>query len=108
MCRKAHPANEHQCGVNRCNKGKGKLYVHVITQCANCQSNHQASFVRCSLQLKVQTQACKNKAARIFEPPEKIRSAMSKIRKEESFAASDLDMDVEGKEWAKGLMKEPS
>ncbi len=33
---------------------------------------------------------------------------MREIREEESPAASDLDMDVEGEEWAKGPMEEPS
>lgn len=51
----AHPASEHQCGVNRCNKGKGKLCIHVIARCANCQGNHQASSARCPLRLKAQT-----------------------------------------------------
>ncbi len=55
MCAGAHPAIEHQCGVNGCNKRKGKLCVHIITQCANCQGNHQASSARCPLRLKAQT-----------------------------------------------------
>ena len=43
MCASAHPASEHQCGVNGCRKGKGKLCVHVVARCANCQGNHQAN-----------------------------------------------------------------
>ena len=47
MCARTHPASEHQCGVNGCHKGKGKLCVHVVAQCANCQGNHQANSIRC-------------------------------------------------------------
>ena len=40
ICARAHPAGEHQCGVDGCKIGKGKLCIHVKAQCANCQGNH--------------------------------------------------------------------
>ena len=30
ICASAHPASKHQCGVNGCSKGRGKLCVHVV------------------------------------------------------------------------------
>ena len=30
MCAGEHQVNEHECGVIGCNKGKGKLYIHVM------------------------------------------------------------------------------
>ena len=47
MCVGAHTASDHQCGVDRCKMGKGKLCVHVMARCANCQGNHQANSARC-------------------------------------------------------------
>ena len=43
MCAGAHPASEHQCGVNGCNKGIGKLCIHIVARCTNCQSSHPAN-----------------------------------------------------------------
>lgn len=108
ICAGAHPASEHQCGVNRYNKEKRKLCIYVIAWCANCQGNHQANSAQYLLRLKAQIQACKDKAVKISGPPEKARSVMKEIRKEENPAASDLDMDVEGEEWAKSPIEEPS
>lgn len=30
ICAGAHLASEHQCGINRCNKRKSKLYIHIV------------------------------------------------------------------------------
>lgn len=103
----AYPANEHQCGVNRCNRRKEKLCIYVIARYANCKGNHQASSAQFLLQLKAQIQARKDKATRISKLPEKARLAMREIGEEESPTTSDLDIDVEGEEWAKGPIEEP-
>lgn len=36
ICTGPHAASEYQCGVNRCNKGKRKLCIHIVAQSANC------------------------------------------------------------------------
>lgn len=40
LCAGAHPANEHQCGVDGCKIEKGKLCVHITARCANFPGNH--------------------------------------------------------------------
>ena len=30
ICAEAHPASEHQCGINGYNKRKGKLCIHIV------------------------------------------------------------------------------
>ena len=38
-----HQANEHQCGVAGCNKGRGKFCIYIVAQCANCDGSYQAN-----------------------------------------------------------------
>ena len=54
MCAGEHQVNEHQCGVAGCNKGKGRLCIHIIARCANCDGNHQANSARCPARHKAE------------------------------------------------------
>lgn len=36
ICTGPHAVNEYQCGINRCNKKKGKLCIHIVAQSVNC------------------------------------------------------------------------
>lgn len=68
MCAREHQVNKHQCGVIGCNKGKGKLCIHVVARCANCNGNHQANSARCPSRQKAEIQAQKKKPAKEVTP----------------------------------------
>ena len=102
MCAWAHPASKHQCGVNRCYKGKRKLCVHVVARCANCQGNHQANSIRCPARQRAEIQVRKSKAARNLESPIKATTEVESDVERENSPTNDQDMD-ERKDWAKSL-----
>lgn len=109
MCAGEHQAREHQCGVNGCSKGTGKLCVHVVARCANCQGSHQANSARCPSRQKAEVQARKNKAAKEARPERKVTSTLGPSEEdEEILATSDQEMDTEAEEWAKGPSEERS
>ena len=66
MCAGEHQVNEHQCGVSGCNKGMGKLCVHVVAQYANCNGNHQANSARCPSRHKAEMQVRKKNIQRML------------------------------------------
>ncbi len=99
MCAGAHPASEHQCGVNGCNKGKGKLCIHVVARCANCQGSHPANSGRCTIRQKAQIEARKNKAAKTPEPLANITTPRVDILEKGSPGPSKQEMD-EREDWA--------
>lgn len=107
MCAGAHPASEHQCGVNGCNKGKGRLCAHSIARCANCQSNHTANSAQCSSRQKAEIQARKNKTDRKLEEAAKVPSATASNEEIQNPATTDQEMD-QREEWAKSPTPEPS
>lgn len=76
MCVGSHQASKHKCRVNRCNKRRGKLCIHIVAQCANYQGNHQVSSTRCVLWMKAEIKACKKKIAKIFEISKKAKPAI--------------------------------
>lgn len=69
MCAREHQVSEHQCGVNRCSKGIGKLCIHVVARFANCNGNHQANSVRCPSRHKAEIQARKKRRIEEVAPP---------------------------------------
>ena len=96
MCAGPHPASEHQCGVNGCSKGRGKLCVYVVARCANCQGNHQANSTRCPARQKAEMKARKNKAAKTDELPIKPTIALG----------IDINMDLENEQFASSPLEE--
>lgn len=60
MCAGERQVSDHQCGVNGCNKGRGKICMHVVARCANCNGNHQANSFRCQARQKAEGHARKN------------------------------------------------
>lgn len=68
----AYPVSKHQCGINWYSKERGKLCVHIVAWCANCQGNHQANFVQCPFRQKAKIPACKNKTAKNLKPTIKV------------------------------------
>ena len=105
MCAGAHPASEHQCGVDGCKIGKGKLCVHVKVQCANCQGNHQANSTRCPARQKVETQARQKKIVKNPESATKVIAAVESNEEERDPQENGQEMD-EAEEWAKGTTPE--
>ena len=91
--------SEHQCGVNRYSKGTGKLCVHVVPQCANCQGSHQANSASCPSRQKAEIQARKNKATKRARPEVKATSALGPNKEDEEIhAISDQEMDTKAEE----------
>ncbi len=129
MCAGEHQASVHQCGVSGCNKGTGKLCVHVVARCANCQGSHQANSSRCPFRAKAEVQARKNKAAKGSQPKVKVtiasgpsqegeeappthdqdeEASATNYRDEEILAIADQDMDTEAEEWPTSPGKQSS
>ena len=84
----AYLASEHQCEVNRCRKGKGKLCVHVVARYANCQGSHQANSARCPSRQKAEMQARKNKTVKNLKPPVEVTTSPGANVEEENIATS--------------------
>ena len=102
ICAGEHRACEHLCGLNECSKKTGKLCVHVVPQCANCQGNHQANSAQCPFRQKAEVQVRNNKAAKKARPEVKATSALGPSKKdEEILTTSDQEIDTKAKEWAK-------
>lgn len=100
MCAGAHLTSEHQCGVNGCNKGKGKLCIHVVARCANCQGSHPANSGRCTIRQKAQIEARKNKTAKTPELSANITTTPGvDILEKGSPGPSEQEMD-EREDWA--------
>lgn len=112
MCAGQHQVSEHQCGVSGCSKGIGKLCVHVVARCANCNGNHQANSARCPSRHKAEIEARKKKCTEEVTPsafrpkddkandeaganPEEIRPGSDKANPD-----SDMGMDLEPESWA--------
>lgn len=57
ICAGPHKMEEHQCGVNGCNRGSRKICAHVEVKCANCGGNHPANSNRCTSRQKAEIDA---------------------------------------------------
>ena len=110
MCAGEHQISGHQCGVSGCSKGIGKLCVHVVARCANCNGNHQANSARCPSRHKAETQARKKKCTEEVTPLA-FKSKDDKANDEASSNPaspgsdkvnpdSDIGMDLEPENWA--------
>ena len=92
-----HAVSKHQCGVNGCNKGVGKLCLHVRARCTNCQGNHQANSARCPSRQKAEALARKNKAEKELKAA--IVLALDVEEEEGIMAGNYQEMDMEGEKW---------
>ena len=57
----SYKVENHSCGVTGCNKGKGKICVHITAKCANCGKTHTANFPRCVSRHKTNIKTRKKK-----------------------------------------------
>lgn len=64
ICARAYLASKHQCKINRYNKGKDKLYIHIVAQYVNCQGNYPANFDKCIFCHKAKIKVQRNKVAK--------------------------------------------
>lgn len=103
ICTGPHKVDEHRCGVTGCNKGRGRICVHVTVKCANCGGNHTADSPRCTSRHKADIEARKEKKTRGKGGKEKVRtenaSEGGNDRTEES-PGPDAEMDLEDERWA--------
>ncbi len=93
MCAGDHQVNEHQYGVSKCKKGKGKLCIHVVAQCTNCYSNPQANSTRCPSRQRAEIQARKKKPAKevMLEASPELEANSELAASPEPEASSSLD-----------------
>lgn len=47
ICADAHKTKNHRVGVTGCAVKKGKIYIYVVPQYANCDDKHQAIAFKC-------------------------------------------------------------
>ena len=104
MCAGEHHVNEHQCGVTGCGKGRGKLCIHVVARCANCNGNHQENSAQCPSRYKAKIQAHKKRQIG-DDAPQAFRSDVNNKANDRAstepeetspgLANSDLDMEID-------------
>jgi len=109
ICAGPHKVEDHCCGVAGCNKGKGKICIHVTAKCANCGGAHAANSPRCGSRHKADLQARQDKKVMGKKNKTQVEdvSEAEKMgteqgpepeKREESLPA-DTDMDLEGENW---------
>ena len=64
ICVGPHKIEDHQCGVTKYQKEKGKICVYVTPKCANCMGAHTSNSPHYSLRYKAEISA-KKKAKKI-------------------------------------------
>lgn len=116
ICAGPHKMDEHQCGVNGCNKGSRKICAHVVVKCANYGSNHLANSNQCTSRHKVEIDAQKQKSLKKTiengkvraEPIDKGGNMDQGENRDQNEKNSDLDtgMDLEAKNWARSQEEE--
>ena len=62
ICSRVHKVEDHQCGVVKCTKSKGKVCPHIKMKCANFDGSHMASSIRYISRPKASIKANKKKA----------------------------------------------
>ena len=97
ICAGPHKIEDQRCRVTGCNKGAGKVCVHVTVQCANCGGGHSANSNRCTLRQKAEKEARRKKT------PDKGKAKVVETNEERDKAYDEAslspDMDLETEEW---------
>ncbi len=93
-----HKIKDHRCRVTGCNKGAGKVCVHVTVQCANCGDGHSANSNQCTLRHKAEKEARRKKTI----DKSKANKVETNERRDKACDEASLnpDMDLETKKWA--------
>lgn len=102
ICAGPHKVEYHQCGVNGCSKGIGRMCAHVLALCANCGGNHPANSTRCILRHKAEVNARKEKSEkRTLEKSKVIIADREEVEIEDPTTNPNLDlgMDLEKDSW---------
>ena len=117
ICAGPHKMDEHQCGVNGCNKGSRKICAHVVVKCANCDGSHPANSSQCASRQKAEIDARKQKSLKKTVEKGKARAepideGENTGQREEGDQDRNLDldtgMDLETENWAKSPERESS
>lgn len=53
----AYKVKIHKCGVIAYTIKMGKICIYIISKCANCKDNHQATALKCLTKQKTQVVA---------------------------------------------------
>lgn len=61
ICVGHHKVENHQCGIEGCNKGKRKICAHISLKCANSGRAHVANSPRYTLRHQTDIKARKEK-----------------------------------------------
>ena len=95
ICAGPHKIKDHRCGVSGCNKGAGKVYVHVTVQCANYGGGHSANSNQCTLRHKAEKEARRKKTIDKGKANEvETNEERDKACDEASFSP-DMDLETE-------------
>ncbi len=83
-----HKMEDHQCRIARCQKGKGKICIHVTPKCVNCIGAHTANSPRCTLRHKAEINARKEKKNKeIQKEKELVSNTGNEVGEEEKEAS---------------------
>ena len=100
ICAGPHKIEDHRYGVTGCNKGAGKVCIHITVQCANCGGGHSANSSRCTLRHKAEVDARRRKTldkgkAKAVGTNEKENDPHDKAN-----LSPEMGMDLEKEDWA--------
>ena len=107
ICSGPHTVEDHCYGVTECNKGKGKICVHVIAKCVNCKRNHTAHSPRCPYRYKAGVKARrekkheKKKENSQAEDPSNIQ-----VESQEKSLDNESEMDLGPETWSRSPKEE--
>ena len=119
ICAGPHKAENHQCGVAGCKKGKGKICAHITPKCANCGRDHIANSSRCASRHQANIKARKEKKSKEKEkertqtkninndpipdtpnPSLDVRMDLEKEKSAQQPEDENLDLVMESNDWA--------
>ena len=104
ICAGFHKVEDHYCGVMGCNKGKGKICIHITIKYANCVGSYTANSLRYISKHKTDTKTRKEKKIKEKRGKEKVQvynaNNKSEDEKREKNLPADIEMDLKNKRWA--------
>ena len=109
ICTGAHKVEEHQCGMTRCTKGRGKICPHITVKCANCGGSHMANFSRCVSRQKAGIKASKERKLRKQSEKGKEKVANEDgddVGERDKSLQPEMEIDLEAENWARSPSEE--
>lgn len=70
ICTRKHILKNHKYEVTSCITKKCKIFIYVISKCANCGGNYQATTFKCLTRQKAQSKTWGKKTQKISNKEE--------------------------------------